>query len=98
MKVFDAISEGSKPNTVTTCALMAGLLQGSSRKHAQANLPKALELWNGLRATARASRTPLPKRAMHAGIHVLCRAGRTSEALLLLEELTRRGEPPGVQV
>ena len=97
--MFEAISEGGKqPNTVTTCALMSGLLQGSSRKHAKANVPKALELWNGLRVTARATSTPLPERAMHAGIHALCRAGRTSEALLLVEELTRRGEPPGVKV
>lgn len=99
IKVFDAISEdGKQPNIVTTCALMSGLLQASSRKHAKANVPKALELWSGLRVTARATCTPLPERAMHAGIHALCRAGRTSEALKLVEELNNRGEPPGVKV
>jgi pentatricopeptide repeat protein len=77
---------------------MSGLLKASSRRHSKANLPKALELWSGLRVAARATRSPLPESAMHVGIHTLCRAGRTKEAYLLVEELNKRGEPPGVKV
>lgn len=99
IKVFDSISEcGKEANVITTCALISGLLQSSSRRHSEANVPKALELWSGLRVMARASKTPLPERAMHTGIHALCRAGRVAEALKLVEELNNRGERPGVQV
>jgi pentatricopeptide repeat protein len=97
IQAHDALYEdGRQPNVTTTCALMSSLLRGS-RKHAAAHVPKVLDLWRGLRAQARADGEPLAARAMHAGIHALCRAGRTDEAIRLMDELSARGEPPGVQ-